>query len=210
MSTAVLSPNVKSGASTAAADLAPAEQGTVGERLAQLEARLAALEQGQQDLRGELPENRVSLIVFSGDLDKVLAGFVIATGAAAVGMEVSMFFTFWGLGALKQGRRLKGKNLLEKAFGLLTPGSSRALGLSQMNFAGIGARLMRKMMRDKQVASLEEFVQMARELGVRFVACQMSMDVMGVTQAELLDGVEVGGVATFLGDAARSKASLFI
>src|SRR5581483_9833232 len=103
-----------------------------------------------------------------------------------------------------KGRCLKGKNLLEKAFGLLTPGGSQSLGLSQKNFAGVGARLMRKMMRDKQVASLEELVQMARDMGVRFVACQMSMDVMGVTQAELLDGVEVGGVATFLGDAARS------
>jgi peroxiredoxin family protein len=179
-------------------------------RLDQLEARLNALETAQKDLRNEMPDNRVSLVVFSGDLDKVLAGFVIATGAAAVGLDVSMFFTFWGLGALKKGRRFKGKNVLEKAFALLTPGSSQSLGLSQRNFAGVGARLMRKMMRDKGIASLEELVQMARDLGVRFVACQMSMDVMGVKQNELLDGVEVGGVATFLGDAARSKAALFI
>jgi peroxiredoxin family protein len=190
---------------------APAErENAASERIAQLEARLAAVEQAQKDLRSDLPDNRVSLVVFSGDLDKVLAGFVIATGAAALGMDVSVFFTFWGLSALKKGRRLKGKKFLEKAFALLTPGGPRSLGLSQCNFAGVGAGLMRKMMRDKGIASLEELLQMARDMGVRFVACQMSMDVMGVKQDELLDGVEVGGVATFLGDAARSKAALFI
>jgi peroxiredoxin family protein len=194
----------------APAEPAPSDKVALEERIAQLETRLATVEQAQKDLQGDLPDNRVSLVVFSGDLDKVLAGFVIATGAAAVGMEVSLFFTFWGLSALKKGRRFRGKNLLEKAFALLTPGGSQSLGLSQQNFAGVGARLMRKMMRDKQIASLEELVQMARELGVRFVACQMSMDVMGITRDELLDGIEVGGVATFLGDAARSKAALFI
>jgi peroxiredoxin family protein len=188
----------------------PPEKDGLHERLAQLESRLATLEQAQKDLRADLPDNRVSLVVFSGDLDKVLAGFVIATGAAALGMEVSMFFTFWGLSSLKKGRRFRGKGFLEKAFTVLTPGGSKSLGLSQRNFAGIGAQLMRKMMRDKQIASLEELVQMAREMGVRFVSCQMSMDVMGIAQSELIDGIEVGGVATFLGDAARSKAALFI
>jgi peroxiredoxin family protein len=192
------------------AEASAAETNGLAERIEALTKRLSALEQTYKEIRGELPDNRVSLVVFSGDLDKVLAGFVIATGAAAVGMDVSMFFTFWGLSALKKGRRLGGKKLLEKAFALLTPGSTQKLGLSQHNFAGVGARLMRKMMRDKGIASPEELLQMAREMGVRFVACQMSMDVMGITQEELLDGIEVGGVATFLGDAARSKVSLFI
>jgi peroxiredoxin family protein len=92
----------------------------------------------------------------------------------------------------------------------LTPGSTKSLGLSQCNLAGIGAGLMRKMMRDKDIASLEELVQMSRDMGVRMVGCQMSMDVMGIKQTELLDNIEVGGVATFLGDAARSRVSLFI
>ena len=127
-----------------------------------------------------------------------------------MGMEVSMFFTFWGLSALKKGRRLRGKKPFEQAFALMTPGATTSLGLSQMNFGGVGAKLMRKMMRDKQIASLEDLAATARELGVRTVACQMSMDVMGITTAELCDGLEVGGVATFLGDAARSKVSLFI
>src|SRR5262245_452581 len=195
---------------TTAEAQASASPSDVHDRLAQLEARLLDLEHAQAELRCELPDNRVSLVIFSGDLDRVLAGFVIATGAAAVGMEVSMFFTFWGLSALKKGREFGGKGFLEKAFVVLTPGDFRSLGLSQRNFAGIGARLMRKMMRDKGIASLEELVQMARDLGVRFVACQMSMDVMGIKPTELVDGLEVGGVATFLGDAARSKASLFI
>jgi peroxiredoxin family protein len=200
MSSAVLTPSERQGSAN----------GGANDRMAQLEARLAAAEQALRELRGEMPDNRVSLVVFSGDLDRVLAGFVIATGAAAMGMDVSMFFTFWGLSVLKKGRRFKGKNLLEKAFGILTPGGSQALGLSQRNFAGVGAVLMRKMMRDKGIASLEELVEMARGMGVRFISCQMSMDVMGVQPSELCDGLEVGGVATFLGDAARSKAALFI
>lgn len=210
MSTTVLSPAGEQPHAPPRAEPALPEQEVAQDRIAQLEARLAVVEQSQKALQGELPDNLVSLVVFSGDLDKVLAGFVMATGAAAVGMEVSMFFTFWGLSALKKGRRFRGKKPLEKAFALLTPGSSRSLGLSQKNFAGIGARLMRKMMRDQGIASLEELVQMAHDLGVRIVACQMSMDVMGIAKEELLDEIEVGGVATFLGDAARSKAALFI
>lgn len=210
MNAEVLVPPVKATHAPALSAAIPTETDALHERIAQLEARLARLEQTQKDLQGELPDNRIALVVFSGDLDKVLAGFVIATGAAAVGMEVSIFFTFWGLSALKKGRRYRGKGFLEKAFTMLTPSSSRSLGMSQRNFAGVGARLMRKMMRDKGIASLEELLQLARDMGVRFVACQMSMDVMGVKQSELLDGVEVGGVATFLGDATRSKTALFI
>src|SRR5262249_22214523 len=182
----------------------------LAERVAELEARLVKLESAQAELRGELPENRDSLVGFSGDLVRVRAGFVIGPGAAAIGTEVSLFFTFWGLSALKKGRKLRGKGMLEKTFSLLMPSGSQSLGLSQKNFAGIGARLMRKMMRDKGIASLEELVQMARDFGVRIVSCQMSMDVMGITREELIDNLEVGGVATFLGDAARSRVSLFI
>jgi peroxiredoxin family protein len=187
-----------------------ASHASIDAQLAELLARVSALEAAQKELRGDVAENRAALIVFSGDLDKVLASFVIATGAAAMGMEVSMFFTFWGLSALKKGRRLRGKKPFEQAFALMTPGATASLGLSQMNFGGVGAKLMRKMMRDKQIASLEDLARMARELGVRTVACQMSMDVMGITADELCDDLEVGGVATFLGDAARSKVSLFI
>jgi peroxiredoxin family protein len=162
------------------------------------------------DIRGQLPENRASVIVFSGDLDKTLAAFIIATGAASMGMEVSMFFTFWGLSALKEKRTFEGKNLAEKMMALMTPRSSQELAPSKMAFLGAGSVMLRHMMKDKEVASLEELMAMARELGVRVIACEMSMEVMGVKAEELQAGCELGGVATFLADASRSKVSLFI
>jgi peroxiredoxin family protein len=180
------------------------------ERVSALEERLAQLEAQMQQVREELPENRVSIIVFSGDLDKVLPAFIIATGAAAMGMQVSLFFTFWGLNALKKRRDLSGKGFLEKLFALMTPVGTEGLGVSKMNFFGIGAKLLRTLMKRKQVASLEELAQMAREMGVKIIACQMSMDVLGITKDELWDGIEVGGVATFLADATKSKITLFI
>jgi len=180
------------------------------ERLSALEERIAQLEAQMQQVREELPENRVSIIVFSGDLDKVLPAFIIATGAAAMGMQVSLFFTFWGLNALKKRRDLSGKGFLEKLFALMTPVGTEGLGVSKMNFFGIGAKLLRTLMKQKQVASLEELAQMAQDMGVKIIACQMSMDVLGITKDELWDGIEVGGVATFLADATKSKITLFI
>jgi peroxiredoxin family protein len=180
------------------------------ERVSVLEERLAQLEAQMQQVREELPENRVSIIVFSGDLDKVLPAFIIATGAAAMGMHVSLFFTFWGLNALKKRRDLSGKGFLEKLFALMTPVGTEGLGVSKMNFFGIGAKLLRTLMKRKQVASLEELAQMAQEMGVKIIACQMSMDVLGLTKDELWDGIEVGGVATFLADATKSRMTLFI
>lgn len=173
------------------------------EQIQQLQAQVDAL-------RAQSPENRLSMVVFSGDLDRVLAAFVIASGAAASGMEVSMFFTFWGLTALRQKRESRGKTLFQKLMGWMTPVGTRGLGVSKMNFGGIGAKMLRTMMRQQGVPQIEEMAQMARDLGVRIVACQMSMDVMGIHKDEILDGVEVGGVATFLGDATKSKATLFI
>jgi peroxiredoxin family protein len=173
------------------------------------------------DLRKELKEeldalrertvgNRVTVVVFSGDLDRVMAALVIATGAASMGLAVSMFFTFWGLSVVKKERRLDGKNVLEKAFSVMTPAGIGGLGVSKMNFAGAGALMLRKMMKDKDVASVEELFAMAREMGVRMVACTMTMDVMGVREEELIDDIELGGVATYLGDASDSKVTLFI
>ncbi len=182
----------------------------VVERLNALEERLSRLEAQWQHVQEELPENRASIIVFSGDLDKVLPAFIIATGAAAMGMHVSLFFTFWGLNALKKRRDLSGKGFLEKLFALMTPVGTEGLGVSKMNFFGIGAKLLRTLMKRKQVASLEELAQMAQEMGVKIIACQMSMDVLGITKDELWDGIEVGGVATFLADATKSRVTLFI
>lgn len=162
------------------------------------------------ELAGERPDNRVTLVVFSGDLDRQLASLVIATGAAAMGMDVSVFYTFWGLTALKKQSILKGKTLKEKMFVAMTPSNLSAMPLSKMNFAGMGRKMLTTMMKEKDIASIEELFAMGREMGMKQIACTMSMDVMGITKEELVDGVVLGGVATFLGDAARSKVSLFI
>lgn len=154
--------------------------------------------------------NRVTMVVFSGDLDRVIASLVIATGAAAMGMKVSMFFTFWGLSAIKRGRRLKGKRALEKGMALMTPSGLAKLGVSKLHFGGIGPKLMRKMMKDKNVASAEELFAAAREAGVRIVGCTMTMDVFGLEKDDLVDGVELGGASAFLGDASQSRVTLFI
>jgi peroxiredoxin family protein len=179
---------------------------TLLERISILEQRVAELEESPaQDL-----ENQVSLVVFSGDMDRAIAAFIIATGAAAMGMQVSMFFTFWGLNVVKKQKVYTGKNMIEKGFTAVLPAGAQNLGLSQMNFFGAGAAIMRKLMQDHQVSSLAELVEMTQELGVRMTVCDMSRELLGVRDEELMDGLEFGGVATFLGDAARSKAALFI
>ncbi len=177
-----------------------------------LAARLEQLEKTVAELKDRMPEYRATIVVFSGDLDKVLAAFVIATGAAAAGLETSMFFTFWGLCALKKAGAAGApqRTLKEKMFALMTPAGSQALGVSRMNFFGIGARMLRAMMKEKGIASLEELMAVARDLGVKIIACTMSMDAMGVGKEELADGLEYGGVATYMADACRSKVTLFI
>jgi peroxiredoxin family protein len=192
---------------------APAEiQGAVAAEVErQLKAFRAEMEGKLAEVRERTVDDAATIIVFSGDLDKVLAAFVLATGAAAAGLRTSMFFTFWGLSALKKKDASGGpKNLMEKMFAVMTPGSSESLGTSKMNYFGMGAVMLRKMMKDKQIATLEELMALAREMDVKFIACTMSMDAMGVSQAELLDGLTYGGVATYMADAVRSRVTLFI
>ncbi|MGQ9928632.1 MAG: DsrE/DsrF/DrsH-like family protein [Chloroflexaceae bacterium] len=176
------------------------------DRIAVLEARVAALEahpsQGIED--------RLAMVVFSGDLDKAIAAFIIATGAASMGLEVSMFFTFWGLSAVKKQKVFSGKSLLEQGFTAMLPGKLGEMGLSQMNFFGAGAQIIRSLMQKHEVSSPEELFSLARELGVRMVVCDMSRELLGIKDEELVDGLETGGVATFLGDAARARVTLFI
>jgi len=169
------------------------------------------LEGAIKELRERTPEDRAALVVFSGDLDRVLAAFVIATGAAASGLETSIFFTFWGLSALKKkGAKVAGKDLKQRMFSLMTPTGSEGLGTSQLNFFGMGAMMLRSMMKEQGIASLEELMGMARELGVTMTACTMSMDAMGIAKEELVGGLEYGGVAAFMADASRARVSLFI
>jgi peroxiredoxin family protein len=177
-----------------------------------LAARVKQLEEELQELKARMPEDRATIVVFSSDLDKVLASFVIATGAAAAGLETSMFFTFWGLCALKKagGSAPANRTLKERMFAMMTPSGSKALGVSRMNFFGVGAMMLRSMMREKGIASLEELMDIAKDLGIKIIACTMSMDAMGVSKQELIDNLEYGGVATYMADACRSKVTLFI
>lgn len=180
------------------------------DRLGELEARLRGLEERLAAVEPRTVSNRATIVVFSGDLDKAMAALVIATGAAAMGLEVSLFHTFWGLSALKKRRSLAGKTALERAMALMTPVGLAGMSPSKLRFAGAGAKILRRMIRNQDARSPEELFALARELGVRFVACEMSMDVMGLRREELIDGVEVGGVAAYLADAADSKVTLFI
>ncbi len=155
--------------------------------------------------------NDKNIIVFSSDLDKALAAFIIATGAASMGRKVHMFFTFWGLNVLRQNRHIKTKkNLVSRMFGFMMPRGSKRLPLSQMDMLGIGSKMIRGIMASKNIDSLETLIQVALDSGIELVACTMTMDVMGLQQAELLDGVTIGGVARMLDAAEDSDASLFI
>ena len=152
-----------------------------------------------------------TFVLFSGDLDKTIAAFIMANAAASMGRQVTLFFTFWGLNILRRPEKVKvGKKFIEKMFGMMMPRGTKQLGLSRMNMGGMGAKMIRFIMKSKGVSSLEELINSAQKQGVRLVACQMSMDIMGIRQEELIDGVELGGAATFIGSGEQSDMSLFI
>lgn len=154
--------------------------------------------------------NKCTIVVMSGDMDKVFAAFIIATGAAAAGMDTTMFFTFWGVKAIQKGT-LTGKGLFGRMLGLVNRGGINVIGPSRFNFGGIGRWMFKKMMRDKGVASLEELRQMAIDLDVHLLGCGMSMDVMDISREDLIDEVEdIVGVGTMIKVASESKIQLFI
>lgn len=161
-------------------------------------------------VKAEAPEGK-TIIVFSGDLDKVLASFIIANGAAAMGRPVTMFFTFWGLNVLRRPEKQNiKKSMVESMFGGMMPRGMGKLKLSKMNMGGMGTAMMKRVMKDKNIDTLEDLVKKAIQNGVKIVACTMSMDVMGIRKEELIDGVELGGVGAYLGDAEESNVNLFI
>jgi peroxiredoxin family protein len=178
------------------------EQNELAKTVHEMESRLAKLEKNSSQL---------TMVLFSGDFDKVFAAFIIATGALAMGKTVSIFVTFWGLDAIKKPViKTAGRQILEKMVLWMRPKGPLQLGTSKMNFCGIGPRLFRYMMGKKNVESLSSLIEMAREMGIKIIACQMSMDVMGIKREDLLDGIEFGGVATMLNDSFRSNTTLFI
>jgi len=152
-----------------------------------------------------------TMVVFSGDLDKAIASFIIANGAAASGRKVTMFFTFWGLNVIRKPERQSVvKSKMGRMFDLMLPRSSRKLGLSRMNMMGMGPKMIRGLMKSNNVDSLESLIQSAADQGVELVACQMSMDLMGIQREELMDAVKIGGVGYYLGQASQASHNLFI
>jgi len=181
--------------------------------LEQLSEQIEEIKGQLQTLANGAPEDKLSLIVFSGDLDKVLASFIIATGATAMGMDVVMFFTFWGTPVLRDKRKNVGnKDFMGKMFGTMLPKGVDGVKLSKMNMGGMGTSMMRSLMKKKNVASLEQLMELAAELGVRIFVCEMSMDLMGFKREEMVDYPDLTycGVAKFLEEAAASKVQLFI
>ena len=176
------------------------------------EAELGKMGSGKTEAATTSTDNQnKTIIVFDGDMDKVMASLIIANGAAAMGRKVTMFYTFWGLNALRKSNNVSvKKTFVEKMFGAMMPRGLGKLSLSKMNMLGMGKAMMKSVMRQKNVASLEELMQSAMANGVKMIACTMSMDVMGIKEEELIDGVELAGVATYLGDAELSNVNLFI
>ena len=176
----------------------------------------AKLQKGTKEVPAQrgatIDKNGTTMVVFSGDLDKAIASFIMANGAASMGKDVTLFFTFWGLNVLRKNKDDIDveKSAMDKMFGKMMPKGSENLSLSTMNMFGMGPKMIRKVMEDKGVDSLETLMKQAQENGVRLVACQMTMDLLGFSKEELIDGVEVGGVATFLNSADQSNMSLFI
>lgn len=179
-----------------------------------LKSRLDALESSvSRNQQQAADTNQFNLVVFSGSRDKLLAAFVMATGAAACGMEAKMFFTFWATSALRKGGPQFGrKSVVERAFGWMLPGSLRKTKLSQMDMGGMGRMLMTREMKKKRVADLDELLATAAELGVAISVCEMSMQLMGIRREELIEypSLSYCGVASFVDDASKANTTLFI
>jgi len=157
--------------------------------------------------------SKKTIILFSGEFDKVMAALIIANGAAAMGDEVTIFCTFWGLNILRKTEKVPSeakKTTLQSMFGKMMPKGTKRLGLSKMNFAGAGSPMMRRATKDAGGMSLEELFDSALEQGVKFIACTLSMDILGFKAEELIDGVELEGVAAYLGHADEANVNLFI
>ena len=173
---------------------------------------VATIQKGNLQDKNSINEtkNGQTIVVFSNDLDKALASFIIANGAKASGKDVTMFFTFWGLNILRKENVNVKKSFIDTMFGLMMPKGAEKLTLSKMNMFGMGSAMMKWVMKNKNVSTLAELIKQAQENGVKFIACNMSMEVMGIKQEELIDGVEIGGVAKYISESSNANSNLFI
>ena len=160
----------------------------------------------------EKEKEKLTIVVFSGDLDKALAAFILATSGASMGMEVSMFFTFWGLNIIKKNEGgIKSKGLMRKMLNFMNRGGSRRLKLSKFHMFGLGTAMMKKLMKDTNMPSLDEFITMAKEMGVKLIPCTTTCGIMGIPENAFRSNVDsLAGAAYFLGEARTSKVTLFI
>ena len=173
---------------------------------------VATIQKGNLQDKNSINEtkNGQTIVVFSNDLDKALASFIIANGAKASGKDVTMFFTFWGLNVLRKENINLKKSFIDTIFGFMMPKGAEKLTLSKMNMFGMGSAMMKWVMKNKNVSTLAELIKQAQENGVKFIACNMSMEVMGIKQEELIDGVEIGGVAKYISESSNANSNLFI
>ena len=164
-----------------------------------------------EELR-ESKSDRVTIVLLSGDLDRAMAAFIIATGAAAMGMQVTMFFTFWGLNAIrKKGASSSASDWLRRMFGLLNKGGAESLPLSRFHFGGLGTKMMQKVMKQNRMPGVPELMETAMDLGVRFIACTTTMGLMGISKDTLIEGIDqFAGVTTYLAEAKQGSVNLFI
>ncbi|MDA3886604.1 MAG: DsrE/DsrF/DrsH-like family protein [Candidatus Delongbacteria bacterium] len=177
----------------------------INEKFLELQNSISELKKGTKD--------QMTMVVFSGELDKLMAAMIMATGAAAMDTKVKLFFTFWGTSSLRcKDKVIKGKDFMSKMFGFMLPKGCCATKLSKMNYCGMGTRMLKNLMKKKNVSSLEELFDIAGELGVEISICEMSMDLMGFKREEMIDypNLNYCGVAKFLKDAHESKIQLFI
>ncbi len=206
------------GGSVTTGDVRPATEASAGAvahetaAIRRLEETVESLRKDVEGLRAQLPEDKVSMVVMSGDLDKLLAAFIIATGAATMYDHVTIFLTFWAIPALKDPKKRIPKPLMARMFETMLPKGAAALSLSRMHMAGAGTALLKRLMKQHRVLSLEELIRTAAESGVRIYLCEMSMDLMGYRPEEMVDypGIKAVGVGTFLAEAGTSKVTLFI
>ena len=179
----------------------------------EVDVQFAALEKSIKKLQKNQQKDQISIIAFSGDLDKMLAAMIIATGARAMDTEVRMFFTFWATAMLRDPKKSgKGKDFMSMMFGWMLPKGSTSLKLSKMNMGGMGTSMLKGLMKKKRVSSLEDLLKTAAELGVQINICEMSMDLMGFKKEEMIDypGLQYVGVGSYLADASESRVQLFI
>lgn len=179
----------------------------------ELENKIKELEEEIKNIKASMPKDQLSMVVMSGDLDKIMAAFIIATGAATMYEKVVMFFTFWAIPVLKDPDKKVPKDIISKAFEIMLPKNTKGLKLSKMNMCGIGPVMIKMLMKKYNVKSLKELIQLAKDMGnIEIYVCQMSMDLMGYKWEEMIDfaNMKSAGVSKFVAEAGQSKATLFI